>query len=183
MRLHRIAPFLTLAVLACTGRDADQRAAAPPANTPAAAPAPAPAPAPSAMTNPDDIAHATFDASLGVNLAGMRHLPNGLYYKDIKAGTGHTATDGDMVWLHYVGRLPTGTQFDANQAPAEPFSFQLMAGQVVPGFDFGVKGMKPGGRRLVIIPPSLGYGARANGPLPAFAILVFTIDLVNAHGR
>jgi peptidylprolyl isomerase len=85
------------------------------------------------------------------------------------------------VAIHYVGRLADGKQFDANRPADQPFVFRIDAGEVVPGFDEGVSGMRVGGRRQVIIPPALGYGARDNGPIPANSILVFTIDLVRVQ--
>src|SRR5688572_4522347 len=83
--------------------------------------------------------------------------------------------------IHYVGTLPDGTQFDANSASDPPYEFRLGAGEVVPGFEEAVTGMKVGGKRQVVIPPALGYGAQANGPIPANSALVFTIDLVSAR--
>jgi peptidylprolyl isomerase len=81
----------------------------------------------------------------------------------------------------YVGTLPNGTRFDANGPSDPPYEFRLGAGEVVAGFDEGVTGMRVGGKRQVVIPPALGYGPQANGPIPANSVLVFTIDLVSAR--
>ena len=120
----------------------------------------------------------TFAASLNVNLAAMTKTATGLYYRDLTAGTGTVATAGKTVKVHYQGWLPNGTKFDQNLAPTTPFAFTLGSGQVVAGFDEGITGMKVGGVRQIIIPPALGYGSRATGPIPANSILVFSIELV-----
>jgi peptidylprolyl isomerase len=111
----------------------------------------------------------------------MRRTPRGAWIRDLTVGAGAEVASGTQVAIHYVGTLPDGTQFDANGPADQPFVFRTGAGEVVPGFDEGVLGMKVGGRRQVIIPPALGYGAQGNGPVPGNAILVFTIDLVRAQ--
>lgn len=127
-----------------------------------------------------DIAHTTFAPALHVDLSTMTQTATGLYYKDLTVGTGAPVAAGQRVAIHYVGNLPNGTQFDANTARDTPLAFQLGAEAVVAGFDQGVTGMRVGGSRQIIIPPALGYGAQPNGPIPANAILVFTISLVSA---
>ena len=131
--------------------------------------------------NSGDIARATFAPRLGVELSKLRQTPRGVYVRDLTVGAGAEAVSGSQVAIHYVGTLVDGKQFDANGPNDQPFSFRVNAGEVVPGFDEGVTGMKVGGRRQVIIPPALGYGARDNGPIPANSILVFTIDLVSVQ--
>lgn len=173
MNARLLAALLVLGALGCTGKEAADNAAA------RRTPAPAPTTNPAIMSNPDDITQVTFVPTMGIDLTTMTMLPNGVYWKDLKNGTGPAADSGDVVAMHYRGQLPTGVQFDANQPPSAPYRFPLFSGAVVPGFDWGIKGMKRGGQRLVIIPPSLGYGARAYGPLPANAVLVFTIDLAD----
>lgn len=115
-----------------------------------------------------------FDASLGIDLASMVHTDSGLYYKDLKVGTGAVATVGKTATVQYTGWLPDATQFDAGS-----FSFTVGVGQVVPGFDEGVLGMKVGGKRRLVIPPDLGYGSRSQGPIPPNSTLVFEVDLLN----
>ena len=123
----------------------------------------------------------TFASSLGVDLSAMTKSSSGLYTRDLTVGTGAVAVAGKRVGVHYVGSLANGTQFDANGPTDAPFSFTLGAGQVIAGWDEGVAGMKVGGRRQLVIPPSLGYGSQANGPIPGNSILVFTVDLVSVQ--
>jgi FKBP-type peptidyl-prolyl cis-trans isomerase len=104
----------------------------------------------------------------------MTRTSSGLYYEDIEAGTGEPTAAGQDVQVAYAGWLKDGTEFDRGQ-----FGFRLGAGQVVPGFDEGVAGMRVGGTRRIIIPPDLGYGARGSGPIPPNSILVFRIELLS----
>jgi peptidylprolyl isomerase len=107
--------------------------------------------------------------------------PKSLKVKDIVVGKGPVAKNGQQVSIQYVGKLyANGKEFDSSWSRgAQPFSFNLGAGQVIPGFDQGVKGMHVGGRRIVIIPPALGYGADGAPPtIPGGATLIFVIDLV-----
>jgi FKBP-type peptidyl-prolyl cis-trans isomerase len=107
--------------------------------------------------------------------------PTNLVVKDLKTGDGAEAKSGDQVSVQYVGVLyDGGKQFDASWDRGQPFAFQLGSGQVIPGWDQGVAGMKVGGRRELIIPPDLGYGAQGQPPsIPANATLVFVIDLIS----
>ena len=106
--------------------------------------------------------------------------PTHLVVKDLKAGTGAEAKPGDQVSVQYIGVLyDNGTKFDASYDRGQPFSFKLGSGQVIRGWDQGVAGMKVGGRRELIIPPDLAYGAQGQPPtIPPNAALVFVIDLV-----
>ena len=109
----------------------------------------------------------------------MKKTPTGLAYKDLTVGTGATAASGKQVEIHYVGQLTNGTIFDSNRDGQPPLTFVLGAHRVVDGFDQGIMGMKVGGKRLIMIPPALGYGAAGNGPVPPNAVMVFTLDLVS----
>jgi FKBP-type peptidyl-prolyl cis-trans isomerase FkpA len=115
----------------------------------------------------------------------MTELANGLKYTDTKVGTGDEATRGKKVTVHYTGWLynngEKGKKFDSSVDRGEPFSFNLGAGEVIPGWDQGVAGMKVGGKRTLIIPANLGYGARgAGGVIPPNATLIFDVELLKA---
>jgi peptidylprolyl isomerase len=105
--------------------------------------------------------------------------PKKLEVKDMEAGSGATAKAGDAVTVNYVGvNYKTGKEFDASWDRGEPFTFTLGAGEVIPGWDQGVAGMKVGGRRELIIPPNLGYGPAGAPPaIPPNETLVFVVDL------
>lgn len=108
---------------------------------------------------------------------------DGLKYIDVKPGTGAVATTGQAVKVHYTGWLyvngAKGKKFDSSRDRGEPFEFQLGGGQVIKGWDEGVENMKVGGKRTLIIPPDLGYGARAMGnAIPANSWLIFDVELV-----
>src|SRR4051794_17328866 len=99
---------------------------------------------------------------------------------DIRAGTGAECKDGDSVSVHYTGTLENGTKFDSSRDRGEPFSFPLGQGQVIKGWDEGIATMKPGGRRKLIIPGDLGYGASGtpDGKIPPNATLIFDVELL-----
>ena len=120
----------------------------------------------------------TFAPALQVDLSQATKTGSGLYYRDLVVGSGPEVEAGQTVAVHYAGFLTDGTSFDANQPGKEPFTFQPGTGQVIAGWDEGVVGMRVGGKRQLILPPDLGYGARGIGPIPGNAILVFTVDVV-----
>jgi FKBP-type peptidyl-prolyl cis-trans isomerase FkpA len=98
---------------------------------------------------------------------------------DLTVGTGAVAVAGKRVTVEYTGWLTNGTKFDSSRANGKPFSFRLGDGDVIKGWDQGVPGMKVGGRRKLIIPPTLGYGAQGSGSaIPPNATLVFEVELV-----
>jgi peptidylprolyl isomerase len=107
--------------------------------------------------------------------------PSKLETKELIAGTGAEAKAGDTVTVNYVGVLYSGgKEFNASWETKEPFSFTLGKGQVIPGWDQGIPGMKVGGRRELIIPPALAYGAKGSPPkIPANSTLVFVVDLLS----
>jgi FKBP-type peptidyl-prolyl cis-trans isomerase FkpA len=105
--------------------------------------------------------------------------PSGLKYLDLQTGSGAVARPGQQAEVHYTGWLTTGEKFDSSVDRREPFAFTLGAGQVIKGWDEGVAGMKVGGKRKLVIPPALGYGARgAGGVIPPHAELVFEVELL-----
>lgn len=97
---------------------------------------------------------------------------------DIVTGEGAEAVSGAVLVVHYTGVLPDGTVFDSSVNRGEPFAFQLGSGQVIQGWERGFVGMKEGGRRLLAIPPSLGYGVRGQGTIPPNATLIFEVELL-----
>lgn len=121
-----------------------------------------------------------FADTLHVDLARSTKLASGMYVRDSVAGTGAVVAVGTTVSLRYAGYLANGTRFDDNAAPRSLLTFKVGSGFVIPGFDIGVQGMKVGGKRQLIIPPELGYGATGARAIPPYAVLVFVVDLVSA---
>ncbi len=107
--------------------------------------------------------------------------PTSLLIKDLKKGTGPKATAGQNVSVQYSGALlKDGSKFDASwDRGGQPFDFALGQGMVIPGWDQGVEGMQKGGRRLLVIPPELAYGASGSGPIGPNEPLVFVVDMEN----
>ena len=110
-------------------------------------------------------------------------MPDGLKIIDVKVGTGASPKTGQTCVMHYTGWLyengVKGSKFDSSVDRNEPFEFPIGAGHVIKGWDEGVATMKVGGKRTLIIPPSLGYGARgAGGVIPPNATLLFEVDLL-----
>ena len=106
--------------------------------------------------------------------------PAELEKEDIVTGDGRTAKEGDNVSVQYVGaNWSNGSEFDASWNRGEPFTFTLGAGNVIPGWDEGVQGMKEGGRRKLVIPPDMGYGEQGtpDGSIPPNETLIFVVDL------
>ena len=118
--------------------------------------------------------------------AAMVTTPSGLKYEDTQAGTGAEAVSGKMVSVHYTGWLDNsgakGAKCDSSLDRSVPFEFSLGAGQVIKGWDEGVAGMKIGGKRTLMIPSALGYGARgAGGDIPPNANLIFDVELLGVQ--
>ena len=109
---------------------------------------------------------------------------SGLIFEELATGEGSEASAGDFVSVHYTGWLQNpdgseGEKFDSSVDRDEPFEFSLGAGQVIRGWDEGVQGMKVGGKRRLVIPAELGYGARgAGGVIPPNATLIFDVELL-----
>jgi len=103
---------------------------------------------------------------------------SGLIILDTAEGHGPAAQAGDTVLVHYTGKLADGTVFDSSYPRGAPFKFQLGDGQVIKGWDEGIAGLKPGGKRKLTIPPGLGYGENGSGPIPPNATLYFDVELV-----
>jgi peptidylprolyl isomerase len=109
--------------------------------------------------------------------------PKTLQTDDIVEGDGTEAKPGDTLTMQYVGvNYSDGEQFDASWDNGQPFTFQLGSGQVIKGWDQGIAGMKVGGRRELIVPPDLGYGAQGSPPaIGPNETLVFVVDLLDAQ--
>jgi peptidylprolyl isomerase len=112
------------------------------------------------------------------NNANVVTTASGLKYTEITEGTGASPSSGQTVKVHYTGTLEDGTKFDSSRDRGQPFQFRIGVGQVIKGWDEGVGSMKVGGRRQLIIPPDLGYGARGIGPIPPNATLIFDVELL-----
>ncbi|MEV8045937.1 FKBP-type peptidyl-prolyl cis-trans isomerase [Streptomyces griseoluteus] len=111
--------------------------------------------------------------------------PTELTIRDLVVGDGAEVKSGMVVRVHYVGvTFASGKEFDASWDRGEPFKFALGGGKVIKGWDRGVKGMRVGGRREIIVPPRLGYGNQSPTPsIPAGSTLVFVVDLLDVYSR
>lgn len=123
-------------------------------------------------------------AGASAQSAEMVSKPSGLRYVDNVVGQGREAKPGSLCEMHYTGWLyengQKGKKFDSSLDRKQTFEFPLGAGRVIQGWDEGVAGMKAGGKRTLIIPPSLGYGSRgAGGVIPPNATLLFEVELVS----
>ena len=115
----------------------------------------------------------------------LRTAASGMQYADVVVGTGASPQKGQTIQAHYTGRLTNGRTFDSSYERGSPLKFKVGVRQVIQGWDDGilgaegVEGMKVGGKRVLIIPPELGYGARgAGGVIPGNATLKFDVELV-----
>jgi peptidylprolyl isomerase len=108
--------------------------------------------------------------------------PSGLKYVDAVVGIGKQPQAGQTAVVHYTGWLMDGKKFDSSKDRGQPFTFTLGRGQVIKGWDEGVATMKVGGKRTLIVPPDLGYGARgAGGVIPPNATLKFEVELLDVR--
>ena len=124
-----------------------------------------------------------FIISCGSNEGNMQKLENGLLIEDIVVGVGNEAKDHNKVVVNYTGTLENGSVFDSSLKPGrDPFTFTLGVGSVIKGWDQGVKGMKVGGKRKLVIPPELGYGDQGAGNvIPPNTTLYFEVELLEVE--
>jgi FKBP-type peptidyl-prolyl cis-trans isomerase len=165
-----VAGLALIAVVALSGCGAPAQTAAPTSTAPAAS-----------STQPTEPATAQATTPAEVAAPAAAPVAKGLIIKDVVVGKGAVAKAGDKVTVNYTGWLTDGKKFDSSIGKA-PFEFTLGAGQVIPGWDQGVAGMKVGGKRKLTIPADLGYGAQgAGGVIPPNATLLFDVELLKVN--
>lgn len=113
-----------------------------------------------------------YAADLGVNITEMAKLPEGVLWADLSPGDGQPAAAGDSVEIGVEGWLPDGTRVDSSVT-----AVRIGTGQVIDGIELALPGMKPGGRRQLVIPPGLGYGSQGREDIPPNAVLVYLVEL------
>ena len=125
---------------------------------------------------PKDPTELDFAAELGVDLNQMTKTSSGLYWQDLVVGDGEEAQASSTVTVHYTGWLHSGAKFDSSHDRGQPSTFSL--DNLIAGWKEGIPGMKVGGTRKLVVPPSLGYGSNGQGSIPGNATLVFDIELL-----
>lgn len=174
-----------IAVAGCGGGGGAKTADIPSSNAPSAStPTPAPATAPTGPSRP--LPPTPGEKKLGKKppIAKPKGAPPAkLVKRDIVKGKGAVAKDGKTLTLQYVGiAYSTGQEFDASWGGGKPFKFKLGAQMVIPGWDQGIPGMRVGGRRQLVIPPDLAYGAQGQPPsIGPNETLVFDVDLLKVR--
>ena len=128
---------------------------------------------------PPTIETTTFAPSLGIDLPTFTKTTGGLYYKDLVVGQGAIVGLGQVASVRYAGYFTSGVSFDSTKAGDPLLEFQVGKGQVIAGWDIGAIGMRVGGQRQLIIPPSLGYGESDYQGIPGNSILVFKVTMVS----
>ncbi len=123
-----------------------------------------------------------FAPALGIDLTEMQRTSRGVHYRDLTVGEGLSVGTGFTVTIHYTGWLPDGTQFETSRLDNEAVTFRLGEGKVIRGWEEGLRGMRPGGVRQLVIPARQAYGSRGLPPLiPPNTTLVFEIELVSTR--
>jgi FKBP-type peptidyl-prolyl cis-trans isomerase FkpA len=158
-RLARRAAMAGAVALAVAGAACSASKGAPPAPSPAV------------------VDTTTFAPDLAVDLRQFTRLSSGMYYLDTKKGTGPVAADGRKATIRYAAYLPSGALVDGQNQPMEV----EIGESLIKGLRFGLAGMKAGGQRRLVMPPSLAYGRQQYGRIPPNSILVFDVDLVSVR--
>jgi hypothetical protein len=163
------AAVAAFAVTACSGSTS---------STTTVAPTPSPAATPTTSAPPDDaseIGRTKFDPALGIHLDSMTRRASGLYVQDLAHGNGAVAARGKSVVVRYTGWLSTGKQFDSGE-----ITITLGSNKTIRAWEEGLLGMRVGGKRRLVVPPNLGYGARGAGDqIPANSVLVFEMEALS----
>lgn len=123
-----------------------------------------------------DVERTTFAPSLGIHLESMSRRPSGLYVQDLQTGTGAVVTRGRTAVVRYTGWLPNGEQFDSGEV-----SVSVGSRQTIAAWEEALLGMRVGGKRRIVTPPNLAYGARGAGPIPPNAVLVFDMEVTDVE--
>lgn len=125
-----------------------------------------------------DPATVAFADELDVDVQQMDSTPSGALYRDDQVGEGEPVEAGDVARVHYTGYLADGTVFGSSREMGEPYDVEIGAGQVFIGLDEGIRGMRPGGVRTLVIPPHLAYGTAGAGAVPPNATVVLEVELL-----
>jgi peptidylprolyl isomerase len=174
-------PLIALGLATCLAACGSDELSSPSGSSTASSPATAATvnASPCASAAPTSSATRTASDSFADSVC-LTRLSDGLQYGDLIAGTGPTPTQGQRITVQYTGWLTNGTLFDSSrQSGRTPFSFAIGTKAVIKGWDEGVITMHVGGKRRLVIPPALGYGGTANGPIPANATLIFEVELLS----
>lgn len=181
--MRTLAAFAILLLAACAPTTDDRTAANDTAGTLATSAPPA---APAMPAYPDPAYPAPVNAAPQTDTfrmpASLQSTTSGLQYSIERAGNGPQPRAGQTVTVHYTGWLTDGTTFDSSRDDNDPLEFTLGGGDVIAGWDEGVAMIRVGEKRTLVIPPSLGYGARGSGrAIPPNATIVFTIELLGVR--
>jgi FKBP-type peptidyl-prolyl cis-trans isomerase len=122
-----------------------------------------------------------FSPTLDVDLSKMTKTASGLYYRDLEVGSGLEVKGKMRVRVHYTGWLTNGVKFDSNESDQDPIEVPVGRGRAIKGWDEGLQGMRPGGRRQLVVPAALGYGSEHTSLIPPDAVLVFDIRVVSVE--
>jgi hypothetical protein len=132
---------------------------------------------PSLAVAQGEVERTVFADDLNVVLLAMTRLPTGIYYREIEEGTGYPAQPGREVRVTYIAYLANGTEVDRTAPRAQPLLFKLGDGAVIRGWDLGVRGMKAGGTRQLVVPSRFAYGPRGAAKVPPNSVMVFVMRL------
>jgi FKBP-type peptidyl-prolyl cis-trans isomerase len=127
------------------------------------------------------LASTEFSPALGVDLSIMTETPSGLHFRDVTPGSGEMAQAGNRLGIRYIAWLPSGRQIDDNITAAAPLEFRLGDPALIRGWNEGLEGMRSGGQRMLVVPPSLAYGRWGRGRVPPNSTLIFLVELVTVE--